>query len=367
MKVLHVIGGAEIGGSKNHLISLLKELNHEEVMLGVFEKGEIYEEAIQAGVKVSWFDQRSRYDLSVLRRVQQLIEEEGIKIVHTHGPRANLFGYMVRKMTPFIWVTTVHSDPRNDFLGRGIKGKIFTALNLKMLKKMDHYFAISSRFKTMLESFGVPGNKITTIYNGISFRDVYKAKLTREDMDVKESDFIVTMVARLDPVKGHVHAIRAIKKIVATHPETQLWLVGDGPYEEELRKEVVQLGVEQHVRFLGHQDDVHSLLAISDIELLTSYSESFPLVILEAARAHIPVISTDVGGVKDLMSEPALGWVIPIKDEQAIQQAIEEAIQCKQDGTLPAYGDRLYEKASTHYSLEQFVHSVEKAYEQLLK
>lgn len=367
MKVLHLIGGAEGGGSKNHLISLLRELNHDEVMLGVFEKGEIYHEAIQAGVTVNWFDQRSRYDFSVIRRVQQLIEEENIQIVHTHGPRANLYGYFIRKFVPFTWVTTVHSDPRNDFLGRGMKGKLFTKLNLMMLQKMDHYFAISSRFKAMLESFHIPSEKITTIYNGISFRDIYKAKLSREDVGMKESDFIVTMVARLDPVKGHIHAIRAISRLKEKYPQLKLMLIGDGPYEKELRSEVKRLGLEDHVSFLLHQEDVHSLLSISNVKLLTSYSESFPLVILEAARAHIPVISTDVGGVKDLISDESLGWMIPVKDEKAIETAIEEAILAEEKGELKAYGDKLYEKASSHYSLEQFVHSVEKTYEQLLK
>ena len=67
-------------------------------------------------------------------------------------------------------MTTVHSDPRNDFLGRGVKGDLFTKLNIGVLKKVDHLFAISERFKEMLVGFQISPDKITTIYNGINLK-----------------------------------------------------------------------------------------------------------------------------------------------------------------------------------------------------
>jgi L-malate glycosyltransferase len=362
MKVLHLISGGETGGSKNHLLSLLKNLQDTEVLLGVFQEGKLSEEARQMGIPVIMYGQSSRYDFSVIGKIKQTIKENNISIVHTHGPRANLFTYLVRQTTPFKWISTIHSDPSKDFIKGGIKGKIFTTINMKVIKKIDHFFAVSERFKQMLVGFGLPAEKITTVYNGISFDEQLECKLTREQLQLEQDDFVICMVARLHPIKGHTVVFDALKKVLATNANVKLVLIGDGPEREELEQEVQQKGLTQHVRFLGFQQDVHSYLCISDVKLLASYSESFPLVILEAARAHTPVISTDVGGVKDLISDPSLGWVVPIKNAEALAGAITEAIN---KDNLAQLGTNLYEKASRLYSIGQLAKSTEDTYKKI--
>lgn len=362
MKVLHLISGGETGGSKNHLLSLLKHLQETEVLLGVFQEGKLSEEARQMGIPVIMYGQSSRYDFSVISKIKQTIKDNGISVVHTHGPRANLFTYLVRQTTSFKWVSTIHSDPSQDFIKGGIKGKIFTTINMKVIKKIDHFFAVSERFKQMLVGFGLPAEKITTVYNGISFDEQLECKLSRKDLQLQEDDFVICMVARLHPIKGHTVVFDAMKKITGANPNVKLLLIGDGPEREELEQEVNSKGLTQHVRFLGFQRDVHSYLCISDVKLLASYSESFPLVILEAARALTPVISTDVGGVKDLISDPTLGWIVPIKDSEALAGAITEAIEKE---NLPDLGKNLFKKASSLYSVDQLAKSTEETYKKI--
>ncbi|UYZ21814.1 glycosyltransferase family 4 protein [Mesobacillus jeotgali] len=362
MKVLHLISGGETGGSKNHLLSLLKNLKDTEVLLGVFQEGKLSEEARQMGIPVIVYGQSSRYDFSVISKIKQTIKDNQISIVHTHGPRANLFTYFVRQTIPFKWISTIHSDPSQDFIKGGIKGKIFTTINMTVIKKIDHFFAVSERFKQMLVGFGLRAEKITTVYNGISFDEKLQCKLPRVDLQLKEDDFVICMVARLHPIKGHTVVFEALKKVLATKPNVKLLLIGDGPEREDLEREVRDKGLTENVRFLGFQQDVHSYLCLSDVKLLASYSESFPLVILEAARAHTPVISTDVGGVKDLISDPSLGWVVPIKDSAALAGAVTEAINTT---NLPELGNNLYEKASRLYSIDQLAKSTEKTYKKI--
>jgi L-malate glycosyltransferase len=361
MKVLHLISGGETGGSKNHLLSLLAHLNKEEIVLGVFQEGQLSEEARQLGIEIIVFGQSSRYDFSILKRIKQTIQK--VDLVHTHGPRANLYTYLIRQTMKFKWITTIHSDPTKDFIKGGVKGKVFTAINMSVIKKIDHFFAVSDRFKQMIVGFGIKPEKITSIYNGIEFNLPLEAKLTRSGLNIADEDFVVIMVARLHPIKGHTVVFDALTKI--THP-VKLLLVGDGPIRQELEQEVTQKGLTNKVQFLGFQKDVHSYLSVSDIKLLASYSESFPLVILEAARAHTPVISTDVGGVKDLISDSSLGWIVPIKDASAIAEAIKEAILEKEQGQLIKMAERLYEKASINYSVDQLADQTKKTYSKLL-
>ncbi|KHF39601.1 glycosyltransferase family 4 protein [Halalkalibacter okhensis] len=366
MKVLHLISGGETGGSKNHLISLLEQFPKGEIVLGVMQKGQLYEEAVAAGLDVQLFRQNSRYDLSILATISTFIKNENISIMHTHGPRANLLGFFIKKRVRCLWVTTVHSDPRDDFINGGIKGKLFTKLNLTILKKLDFYFAVSNRFKDMLVEFGIDGNKIKAIYNGISFDEPVSNKLDRASIGVEDSDFVIAMVARLHPIKGHTEVLRVVKKLVDQKVPVKLLLIGDGPYKDEVVKKIQEHDLSDSVKLLGFQKDVHAFFQVSNVKLLASYSESFPLVILEAARAKTPVISTDVGGVKDLISDSSLGWVVPVKDEEALFQAILDAYNKFKQGELDRVGTKLYEKASTTYSIDQLYHEVQNQYAELL-
>ncbi|MEH7225034.1 glycosyltransferase family 4 protein [Bacillus sp. JJ1566] len=366
MKVLHLNAGAETGGGMIHILSLLDQLNREEFILGVFEEGEMSKRAREKGIQVEVFQQTSRYDLSILKRIIDYIKLNSIDIVHTHGPRANLYAVLLKPFTSCKWVTTIHSDPRDDFLNGGFKGTVFTKLNFFSYKRMDHFFAISNRFKDMLVEFGIKENSITTIYNGISFTEPKFERVTREELGLTKNDFVIIMIARLHPVKGHTIAFEAVKELKRDHPNVRLVLVGDGPIRQELEQKTAELGIENEVKFLGHKENIHGLLLNADAEILVSFSESFPLVILEAARAHVPVISTDVGGVKDLISDHSLGRVIPSNDVQALVWALKEYMSLQESNQLHEIAEKLYEKASTKYSIENFSQSVYNAYKTIL-
>lgn len=366
MKVLHLNAGNETGGGMVHILTLLNGLNHDEVILGLFEKCQMYHEAKKMGIRVVYFGQKSKYDLSILRRISRFIQSEEIQIVHSHGPRANLFSCLLKVFCKNCkWVTTLHSDPRDDFLGAGLRGRVFTKLHLSCLRSLDHYFAISNRFKDLLIQFGVCQDKITTIYNGINFEIPDYTQVTRQELGLHHDDFVMIMVARLHAVKGHIVAFEAMKKLVKNNPSIKLILVGDGGLSSELKDKAKTMGLEHHILFLGHQDNIHGLFSIADLKLITSYSESFPLVMLEAARAKVPVISTDVGGVKDLISSKELGWVIPTKNPEALVNAIQEAVHLKEESKLQDIGKNLYDKASADYSIDQFSNQIYSTYQLL--
>ncbi|MFZ7943813.1 glycosyltransferase [Neobacillus sp. 19] len=367
MKVLHLNAGNETGGGMVHILSLLKELKREEFVLGLLEKGVFEEKARAAGIVTKTFEQSSRYDLSVLFQIISFIKREKINILHTHGARANLYGYFLKKFTSVTWMTTVHSDPRNDFLGRGIKGRLFTTLNLSVLKKPDHYFAISKRFTDMMVEFGVNPKDITTIFNGIDFNAPLNTGLCREDITLSTNDFVLLMVARLDPVKRHELAIEAVEEVIKVHPEIKLLLVGDGPLKPEIQNLIQQKGLEQSIQLLGHRDDVDAFYNLADITLLTSQTESFPLVLLESARTNTPVITTDVGGVRDMIPDPSYGFIVHGNEKAEIVSLIVQAIEMKKDGQLKNMGKTFRGYVSQHYSLQSFVDSIYRTYKRFNK
>lgn len=363
--MLHVISGGETGGSRKHLITLLQKFPKEKVSLIVFQKGQLYEEAKECLLDVQVFAQNSRYDLTVIKKLTDFINKQQFDIIHTHGPRANLFLSFIKKKVNAKWVTTIHSDPTLDFMKSGVKGYLFTKLHLHALNKVDHFFAVSDRFKDSLVSFGTNPSKITTIYNGIEFSKLDKKRnlLSRENVGVSDEDFVITMVARLHPIKGHELVFEALEQI--NQPKIKLLLVGDGPIETDLKETASRLQVSKQIYFLGFRNDVEQVYNISDVAIMASFSESFPLALLEAANNGIPIISSDVGGVRQLIRKDC-GWIVPVGNSNKIAEAIMMAYQLKQTNQLQEMGQRLYTHASTHFSLDNLYKKTSQTYHQLI-
>lgn len=363
--MLHVISGGETGGSRKHLITLLQKFSKDEVSLVVFQKGKLYEEALEAHLDVQVLLQRTRYDLSVLKRLTDVINKGKYDIVHTHGPRTNLFLSVIKKKICATWITTIHSDPTLDFVKSGIKGYLFTKLHLYALKKVDYFFAVSEKFKEGLVSFGIQPNKISTIYNGIDFSDLNRRdqSLYREQLKLENDDFLITMVARLHPIKGHELVFKALEQI--NQPKMKLLLVGDGPIEDSLKKKAKNLQVSKQVYFLGFRNDVDEIYSASDVAIMASYSESFPLALLEAANQGVPVISTEVGGVKQLVLQNN-GWVVPVGSVTKIADALMMAYELRQANELHEMGKRLYTHASTNFSLDNLYQQITQTYQHFI-
>lgn len=363
MKVVHVISGGETGGSRKHVVTLLAKFPREQVTLVVFQEGQLANEAREQGIDVHLLSQKSRYDLSILKRLRSFINQGNFDILHTHGPRANLYGALIKNKINALWLTTVHSDPKLDFVRTGLKGRIFSQLNLWSMKKIDYFFAVSERFKQNLVAVGINEQKIKAIFNGIEFSEQLKpSSLTRNDLHIPEDALVMTMVARLHPIKGHENVFSALKQI--GNSNIHLLLVGDGPIEAELKQRAKELDLTKQVHLLGFRRDVDDLLSISDIALLASFSESFPLALLEAANMRKPVITTDVGGVQSLVSNKDYGWIIPTDDVMSLRAAFEEAFQAKEQ--LPQMGEALYQHASENFSIDRLYDETRDTYEKLL-
>jgi len=368
MKVLHLNAGNETGGGMFHILMLLDQLPKDEVILGVFENGELASRAKSIGIQTVLFEQSSRKDFSIMQKVVGFITEENVDVIHTHGARANLFGKFISKKTGCKWLTTIHSDPRDDFLGRGIKGRIFTSLNIWSIKKADGLFAISDRFKKMLLDFRIPEEKITTILNGVDFTIKSDGRLARTDLNLNQDDFVILMVARIEKVKDHMTAIHAVRKAIEQYPDIMLLIAGDGTGREEIARTVRNdERLSSNIQLLGQRSDVIELFPLADLCLLTSKSESFPLVLLEAAREGVPAITTDVGGVDKMIPSRDFGWIEAVGDVPAIARAITEAYQLNRAGKLKQMGKRFGDHCQNHFSIEKQARQIHQTYKDILK
>jgi glycosyltransferase involved in cell wall biosynthesis len=137
---------------------------------------------------------------------------------------------------------------------------------------------------------------------------------------------VLLQVARLDYLKDHVTALRTLQRVVAQHPQARLVLVGDGPERPRIEKETRRLGLIEQVLFLGQRSDVPRLLAMADFFLLTSISEGIPLTLIEAMNAGLPVVSTRVGGVGEIVQQGITGLLASSGDDQALAAHVVQLV-----------------------------------------
>jgi len=140
------------------------------------------------------------------------------------------------------------------------------------------------------------------------------------------SDRIVLWVGRLDPVKGLDVLIRAFAPI-ARDRQAHLLLVGEGEQRKDLERLVGELGLQQSVRFLGPRTDVPSLLRIADVFAFPSRTEGLPNALLEAMAAGCPIVTTDVPGCRDLITNEETGILVPLGDTSALTEAIDRLLR----------------------------------------
>lgn len=368
MKILHLIGGGDVGGARVHVLSLVKELGkHIDVKIISLRPGMFSDEAREMGIDIEVV--KTGNIVSDIKRVIHVVREGKFEAVHSHGAKANMIAIVVKYFTGIPTVTTVHSDYRLDYLESKAKQYTFGLINSFALRHIDYYTGVSDNFKKMLIERKFSPSKIFTVYNGISFdRKILtyskEAFIKKYGLSLNQDDIAVGILARLYPVKGIDTFIAAANEVVAKNPSIKFIIGGDGEDRAALEKKVAQLGIGNNVYFAGWVDDPYEFMSNMDINVLTSISESFPYSILEGALLKKATISSDVGGISDLIENNSNGYLFNSGDYKKLAEYIIE-LSGNTDLRL-RFGEKIYEKARKFFSIESMCSRQIEIYEKVL-
>jgi glycosyltransferase involved in cell wall biosynthesis len=133
----------------------------------------------------------------------------------------------------------------------------------------------------------------------------------RADWGVADGDTVVITVANLRPEKGYDVLLDAAAVVKERDLPIRFISVGRGPLEDQMHRRCAELGLDEHVRFLGERDDVLELLVASDVFVLASRQEGLPVVLMEATSVGIPIVATAVGGVPQVITDGVEGLLVP--------------------------------------------------------
>jgi len=237
-------------------------------------------------------------------------------ILHAHSSKAGGLGRCAAILRGIPTVFTAHGWGFTDGVPFGQRMVMLPAEWLAA-RATDAIITVSQADYDLASQYRVrPRVRIDPIHNGIS-QDAPQSKPTA-DGTVR-----LVCVARFSPQKSQALLVRALEEI---DEPWHLTFVGDGPLEDEVRQMAAARGFNGRVDFLGARDDVDSILARSHIFVLPSNWEGFPLTILEAMRAGLPVVASDVGGVREAVVDGVTGYLIPRDDVKALTERLRRLI-----------------------------------------
>lgn len=333
IKVLHIVGGGEFGGAERSILDLLQWLPDPfEPIVACFYSGRFASALRHANIPCVVVPNRGRYDWRLTGELQRILRDFDVRLVHTHGVRANFFGRLAARKENIPVVTTVHSNLEHDYPERFSRW-IAWGMEHATRSLSKSMIAVSHGIRDELIRSGVPAAKVTVIHNGIDValwqRQAREkpAKSLREELGLAATVPLVGMVARLHPVKGYPIFLQAAARLVEKGIPAHFVSIGEGYWKDDLHELAKQLLPDDRYTFLGFREQVAPLLAELDIHVNASLAEGLGLSILEAMAVGVPVVAARVGGIPDIIENGHNGLLFEAGDSDALADHLERLLR----------------------------------------
>ncbi|MCF6307394.1 MAG: glycosyltransferase family 4 protein [Flavobacteriaceae bacterium] len=282
-------------------------------------------------------------DLKAVWSLYKFLKKEKPQIVHTHTPKAGIVGVLASYLAKVpIRLHTVAGLPLLEV--KGIKRKI-----LNIVEKLTYSLATNvypnsyGLEKIILDLQFLKKEKCKVLANGSSngidteyfnpnlYSDIDKNKI-KTNLKISGTDFVYVFVGRLVSDKGINELVKAFSSVQEKNKNTKLLLVG--PLESDLdaleKETLIQINDNKNIISIGYQQDVRPYFAIADVLTFPSYREGLPNVVLQAGAMGLPSIVTDINGCNEIIEQNTNGLIIPVKDKEALFNAMFLVLNEKQ-------------------------------------
>lgn len=282
---------------------------------------------------------RKMLDWTCICQLKELICKEKIALLHTHDDKTMLYGFILKYLVPGLRIMyTCHShseyaresfDNSYNYLQFILRKKFILCL---MRQHAAPILTISENTRQRLIRGGLKQDNVTVIYNGIDIDHWCRSKAKpclRKELNLEENDLLVGTVARITYDKDFPTFFEVARRVTKQMPNVKFVIVGDG-YGDELEQakmDVAALDLEHTVYFTGHRTDLRDIYSSFNLFLMTSLTEGLPNTALEAMAMEVPVVSTAVGGVPELVVEHENGLLCPVGDAEALAASVSSLLQ----------------------------------------
>ncbi|WP_332866231.1 glycosyltransferase family 4 protein [Pannus brasiliensis] len=363
LKILFIITRADtIGGAQVHVrdLAIFLKANEHSVLVVTGSEGPLVTELRKHQIdciSCQFFGRQIQpvKDWRTFQFIQKVIHRFQPDIISTHSSKAGVIGRLAARSTKTPCIFTAHGWA---FTG-GVpepQRTIYQLIERAIEPLADRIICVSRHDRSIGLAVGMRPERLLAIHNGMP-------DLPREleANPCHSNPTRIVMIARFDRQKDQETLLKAFYKIPGAH----LDLVGEGPTLERIKKLAKDLGVMDRVKFWGFQANVAKILANAQIFTLISHWEGFPRTTIEAMRAGLPVIVSDVGGASEAVVEGITGYSVPRGDVDVLHQKLlelvsNERLRCK----MGAEGRKRYE---AEFTFDRMFGKTIEVYRQILK
>jgi glycosyltransferase involved in cell wall biosynthesis len=385
IKVLRIINRFNIGGPTYNATFLTRYLGDQyETMLvgGLPEAGESDSLYIleKYGVEPVLLEEMIRQpnfssDRKAYKRLKAIIKEFKPDIVHTHASKAGALGRKAAKSCKVpIVVHTFHGHVFHSYFGK-VKTRVFKEIERNLSKDTDAIIAISNIQKDELvgQHKICSDEKTHVIPLGFDLEPFHQKRLDKREeqrsiYDLEDDDIAIGIIGRLAPVKNHDFFFDVMDEVFKkTTKSIKVFVVGDGDEREKVEQRVQELNVKYNnrVKMTSWIKDIGEFNAGMDLICLTSNNEGTPVSLIEAQAGGIPVITTDVGGVRDVVRDGDTGFIVPVQDKSTYVEKVLELVENEKKREKMSQNGWSFVKDKFHYMT--LVENVDQLYQSLLE
>lgn len=343
-RVLLITGRADYGGGPAHVLQIIENLSTLIEFYVACPQDKPYGDLYRNYCKTFTIPHRG-FSWRKLLMLRNVVRNEGIAIIHSHGAAAGVYSRMLRPLTGVYTIHTFHGFHYGE--NRGLRSLIMLNLERQLLSLTDKIIHVSASEQEICKRSGVYSEKkCAVICNGIRVDPCFERAEPRKG-------FQVVTASRLSEEKGIGLVLSAFACLIRSKADVLLTIIGDGPQRIELERQAGALGIAGQVKFVGFQDDVASFLRNSDAYLSGSRGEGLPTSILEAMAHKLPVVATRVCGHVDLIEHGVSGLLY---DESTPEQAGEYLSRLRDSPELRCrIGENAFQKVLHEFSLDAMV------------
>jgi len=279
----------------------------------------------------------SRGDPRILLYLYRAIREGGYEVIDAHNPQSLFWGGLAAT-----WagagrkIGTVHSAYGPEH-GHSLKGRLYELVLYLVYRLGFHFVAVSESVYAYLGELGIPSTRISLVRNSMEYGGEpspgRKASFF-EERGWRSDVFVLTVVGRLEPVKGHRFLLEALADITKERPTLRCLVVGDGSLRAECEAMVKKANLQNVVHFAGFRNDISVLLSGSDAFCLPSLSEGLPYAVLEACVHRLPLLLSEVGGLAELFEHGKTAFLVPPADAGALKTGIRWLMDHPSDASV---------------------------------
>lgn len=308
------------------MTTLSKELDRSKFDVSVLclnEMGPLAEELKADGIPVYLLPSRRRPDYFAFAKARTHFREHRPHVVHTHNTQPFIDGGLgaVLARVPRL----IHTDHARDFPDKKrymLAERVLSRFAYRVVGVSDHTGTNLIRFVK------IDPAKITTVYNGIEPEKAPAVDVAekRRELGIPAKALVLGVGVRLTEQKGLRYLLAAMPEVSARVPEAHLAIAGYGPLADELQAAARDLGVSGCTHFLGPRQDMPEVLQVFDIYVLPSVWEGFPMIILEAMAAGLPIVATRVGGVPEAVEHGQTGLLVEPRRPDRLAEALSHLL-----------------------------------------